>query len=453
MKTRLLNLWEDIRTSFWFIPSLMIISAIGASSFLITLDGMIALDDYRSFALLSKAGVEGARSILSTIAGSMITVAGVTFSITIVALTQASTQFGPRLLRSFMRDTGNQIVLGTFIATFVYCLLVLGSIHPNGNQVFVPFFSVTFAIGLALVDVVILVYFIHHVAISINADRIIAEVNKELFTHVHRLFPETTGRESDHQYDGPGERSTEDGHAGLYDVAAAQNGYLQAVDGDGLLKIAIESDLVLHIQHRAGEFVVASSSLVRAEGAALLNERIGQRIADAFIIGPQRTPEQDPEFAIHQLVEVALRALSPGINDPFTAIACIDHLGSALCSLTSRSFPSRYRYDEAGAIRIIHKPITFEGVINASFDQIRQNGSTSVAVTIRLLEALSTIAACSQNADQAQAIRRQAEMIVRASRKSVTEQNDAEDVQQRYEALLDVLDERGESDATVTLST
>lgn len=454
MKTRLLNLWEVVRTSFWFIPGLMVFSAIGLSFVIVAVDRMIEPEHHRVFGFLYSGGPEGARSILSTIAGSMITVAGVAFSITIVALTLASSQFGPRLLRNFMRDTGNQIVLGTFIATFIYCLLVLRTVYSTGERVYMPGISVTFAMALAVVNVGILIYFIHHVSTSIQADRVIAAVYHELSEHIQQLFPEELGCEFEQSENDRGRpQPTEDRYNHVCEIAASKNGYLQAIDSNSLLKIAGEHDFLIHLPFRPGEFIVAGSTLAKVESAEQFNEDLAEQIVNCFIVGPQRTPEQDVEFAIHQLVEVALRALSPGINDPFTAITCIDQLGSALCCLSDRAFPSPCRYDDEGRLRIISKPLTFEGVTNAAFDQIRQCGSTNIAVTIRLLETLKTIAGHARNSEQRQAILRQADMIARASQESITEKNDRDDVQQRYQALLDVLNEHALSNKTHTFLT
>ena len=451
MKTRLLNLWESLRTSFWFIPALMVFSAIGLSFVMVAIDRREELASYRVFGLLFTGGPEGARSILSTIAGSMITVAGVAFSITIVALTLASSQFGPRLLRNFMLDRGNQVVLGTFIATFIYCLLVLRSVHTIGEQVFVPSISVTFVIVLALANVGILIYFIHHVSTSIQADRAIATVYRELEGHMQRLFPEELGHELEKSENNRvRSEPEEDGYHQTNHVAASQNGYLQAIDSSGLFEIAMENDFLIYLQNRPGEFIVAGSTLAVVKCTEQLDESLAEQIVDLFIVGAQRTPEQDAEFAIHQLVEVAIRALSPGINDPFTAMACIDRLGSALCFLSNRSFPSPYRYDDEGKLRVIARPVTFAGILNTAFDQIRQYGRSSVAVTIRLLEVLKMIAGHVRHPEQREAILRQANMIERASNDALPESYDREDVRRRYQALLRVLDERGLSDNTRT---
>jgi uncharacterized membrane protein len=443
MKTRLLNLWEVIRTSFWFIPGLMILSVIGLSFFTITLDRLIDTEHSPSFGLIYAGGTEGAHSILSTIAGSMITVAGTAFSITIVALTLASSQFGPRLLRNFMLDTGNQIVLGVFISTFVYCLLVLHSVNSVAEHFFVPRISVTFAIALALVSVGVLIYFIHHISTSIHADRVVAEVYRDLSDNIQRLFPEELEYKVENGEDDQDiSKLTEERYHEVRSVTTSQSGYLQSVDNESLLRIAGENDFLIHLQNRPGEFIVEGSTLANVMSVEHFNEDHAERIIQAFTLGPQRTPVQDAEFAIHQLVEVALRALSPGINDPFTAITCIDHLGSVLCSLTDRAFPRPSFYDDEGKLRIITKPLTFEGVTNAAFDQIRQYGRASVAVTIRLLETLKTVAFHASTLEQRKAILRQADMIIRESEETIGEKNDRDDVQERYQALLNVLNQQ-----------
>jgi uncharacterized membrane protein len=418
----------------------MVLSAIGLSLALISLDRRIELDSYRIFGFLYTGGPDGARSILATIAGSMITVAGVTFSITIVALTLAASQFGPRLLRNFMRHPGNQIVLGTFVATFLYCLIVLGSIAPLKEKVFVPTLSVNFAILLVLVSVGILIYFIHHVSTSIQADQVIRSVSTELSAHLHRLFPEKLGYEKDKiEKDTESLKPQEGPYYEEQRIENSQSGYLQAIENSGLLEIAKSNDALLYLEYRPGEFVMIGSTIVTVKCNDQLSEHAVKKIASAFIIGQQRTPEQDAEFAVHQLVEIAVRALSPGINDPITAITCIDWIGSALCYLTSRAFPSPYLYDDQGKLRIITKAVTFTGITNAAFDQIRQNCHSSVAVTIRLLETLQKIASHSRNPEQREAVLRQAKMIVRASRTSVLEENDVIDVKERYQAVREAI--------------
>ena len=439
MKIRLLNLWESLRTSFWFIPAVMTFLAIALSFLTVFIDRRIG-PDTNIFGFLYSGGPEGARLVLSTIAGSMITVAGVIFSITIVALTLASSQFGPRLLRNFMHDTGNQVVLGTFIATFAYCLLVLRAVHTVEGEDFVPSISVAVALVLALAGIAVLIYFIHHVSALMQAEQVISAVSRDLEEKIRRLFPEEAEDGAERDVKGEARlRIAEDSHPVSTDIPAARSGYLQAIDHHGLREIAGENDLLVTLPLRPGDFAAEGSTLVTVKSSEALEEGLAQHMANAVILGPQRTPEQDAEFAVHQLVEVAIRALSPGINDPYTAISCIDRLGSALCFLCGSEFPSPYRYDDEGNLRVLLKPVTFTGIMNAAFDQIRQYGRKSVAVTIRLLETLRMIAAQARTHEQREAILRQAEMVRRSSREALHEENDILDVMQRYQAVVDVL--------------
>jgi uncharacterized membrane protein len=443
MKIKIINLWQSLRSSFWFIPTLMVFAAIATSIGLVGIDRALESDYISFFGFLYSVNPEGARSLLSTIAASMMTVAGVTFSITIVVLSLASSQFGPRLLRNFMQDRSIQFVLGTFVSSFIYCLIVLRSVQIIEADVFVPNFSVTFAVILALLNVGVLIYFIHHIATSIQVDEVIAETSNELSSNIERIFKneqdqsfrENKGRISDRQQDNEAYKKYNYTHH----ITARRNGYLQAVDRKKLLETARNNDYLIHLLLKPGQFVVADGNLAIISSKDIFDVDLTDSINKAIIFGSQRTPEQDIEFSIHQLVEVAIRSLSPGINDPYTAMACIDQLGSSLCNLAKRDFPSSYCYDDKDKLRLKLKPLTYSGILNASFDQIRQYGHASVAVTIRLLEMLTLIAEQGRHPDQRSAILRQANMILRGSQNSISEQNDRDDVQKRYNLLLSVL--------------
>lgn len=440
MKTRLLNLWESARTSFWFIPGLLTLSAVAFSFITVTLDKSIEPDLAHVTGFLYSGSAEGARSTLSTIAASMITVAGVVFSITIVAMTLASSQFGPRLLRNFMQDTVNQVVLGTFLATFIYCLLVLRTVHTGTDLYFVPAMSVTFAIVLALVSVMILIYFIHHVSTSIQADRVIASVYRELYEHSAILFPDDADAAANDMPNGDDQMNPgESGYRHTDKVLANGDGYLQAVASSELMEIAGRNNCIITLECQPGDLVVTGNPLASFHYNEPVDEDMDELIRSAFILGAQRTSEQDIEFIINQLVEIAVRALSPGINDPFTAMSCIDRLGSFLCHLTGKTFPSDCHYDDDGNLRLVSRPVTFTRLTNIAFDQIRQYGRASVAVTIRLLDMLNIIAGQARTSEQREAILRQANMIIEAAQ-SLEEENDRMDAQERFDVLLDTLD-------------
>jgi len=439
MKTRLLNYWEIVRSSYWFIPALMTGLAVGLSFLMVTIDDLAVSEQTELLAWVYTGGADGVRTLLSTLAGSMITMASVTFSITIVALSLASSQFGPRLLNNFMRDTGNQVVLGTFIATFVYSLLVLRTVRNVGDTIFVPHISVTVAVLLALTSLGLFIYFIHHVSVSIHVQNVIASVERELNTAIERLFPKKNDyfafeyelREKD---DVP-----EDFVENAQPVTAAHSGYLQSIDHEGLMKLAIKHDLLLGLEHRPGNFIASGNDLVKVWPNGRFEEELSEKINAAFIFGAQRLRLQDVEFAIDQLVEIALRALSPGINDPFTAMACVDRLGVALAHLAERQIPSGYRYDDENNLRLIADTVTFRGLIEAAFNQIRQYGRSSAAVTIRLLETIAVIAAHADRETEREALRQQARMIKQGSDEAIPEEHDRQDIEKRYQIAVNIL--------------
>jgi uncharacterized membrane protein len=246
------------------------------------------------------------------------------------------------------------------------------------------------------------------------------------------------GRSAEPNQDWTDEMITEFEHQ-ADSVMATQNGYLQSIDAERLMKIATEEDLVLLLKYRPGDFLFEFSELVRVKSGGRIDDHIAARIQKAFLVGSQRTHLQDVEFSVEQLVEVAVRALSPGINDPFTAINCIDRLATALCSVAQRSFPSIFRYDEHHKLRVIARSVNFAGIVNAAFDPIRQYGRSSAQVTIRLLEAIAIIAACARREADRKALLDQALMIKRGSRDGLPEERDRADVAARFSAVVEAL--------------
>lgn len=433
MKTRLSKLWDSTRTSLWFVPCCLMLAAIILAFSALAFDEYLAAQPSDRFDWLYAGGPDGARALLATIAGSMITVAGVTFSITIVALTLASSQFGPRLLRNFMRDIGNQVVLGTFIATFLYCLLVLRSVRGADGEAFVPQVSVAIGLLLAVFSLGVLIYFIHHVSSSIEADNVVAAVCAECYAAIDSLFPEEMGdAPADSTLgDAPDiEHMEQDGHA----IRASASGYLQAIDGGGLMMLTSQNDLTARLFRRPVDFIVAGTTLMFLCPASRVTEEIERGANHLFVLGSKRTPIQDVEFAINQLVEIATRALSPGVNDPFTAISCVDRLAVTLVTLARRKFPSRYRYDDEGNLRVIADVTDFEGALDASFNQIRQCARTNVPLLIRMLEAIASVSEQAKRPADRRALLRHAEMLY-ACRDSIPEERDRDDLERRYEAV------------------
>ena len=374
---------------------------------------------------------EAARSILSTIASGMLTVTGIVFSLTIVSLQLASSQFGPRLLRTFMTSRANQLVLGTFTATFIYCLIVDGTVR--GHLDFVPQLATAGGILLGIIDIAVLIFFIHHVATSIRVESVIANITEDLHDVIEKLFPSEIGeppadpREAEHEWREPSGSSRS--------ICSRNAGYIRHIDDHMLLTAAREHDLILRIERTPGDFVVEGVQLASAF-------RTRPRLS--VVLGPDRTPRQDVGLAIRQLVEVALRALSPGINDPFTALECINRLGEGLCRVVRRHRPSRCRTDVDDRIRVIAEPVGLATMTRAAFDPIARAGGGNGDVMIRLLETVVTVAFCANREDDRTFLIDYARALKRQSDTQLPLARDRAHVAERFEHALQAL-ERSES--------
>lgn len=440
MKTLLLKYWGRLRSSFWFVPATMAVLATALAMSAVAIDRAVGDDWLESLGWSYSGGAEGASLLLGTVAGSMIAIAGTVFSMTLVALSLASSQLGPRLLRNFMRDTANQVVLGTFVATFVYCLLVLRTIRRADEVAFVPHLSVSIGVLLAIVSVGVLIYFIHHISVSIQADEVVARVGRELYAGIDRLFPSHLGKPRSEVSNPPGDPALPAAFADqARPVGAADDGYLQFIDADALMDLACEEDLLLLLECRPGHYLVKGRAMVMVWPGDRVTESLVDRVHAAFVLGNQRTAAQDVEFSFQQLVEIAVRALSPGINDPFTAIACVDRLGSALCRLARHEMPVPHRLDAQGQLRLVAPGSTFPGIVDAAFNQIRQSARSNPAVAIRMLDAIAQIAGHVQHAQDAACLQRHASMIVRGAREAVPEADDLAAVETRFMAATQAL--------------
>lgn len=381
----------------------------------------------------------GARAVLSTIAGSMITVAGVVFSITMVALTLASTQFGPRLLINFIKDTGNQIVLGTFLSTFVYCLLILRTIRSGEETSYVPDISISVGVILALLSIGVLIYFINHVAEAIQASNIINNVKEDLDGTVNKLLP---GIGTNSSVKNPWmtlQKIPSDFNENYKDAVATKNGYIQAIDISGIKNFAISNQFIIKLNYQPGDYIFRGSPFARIYPGETTDLSTAGKLNSYFITGSNRTNEQDIEFAVDQLVEIAVRSLSPGINDPFTAITCIDQLGDVMNTLKNKSFPEPLIYDENNRLRLIRKQPTFSDLMDSAFNQIRQNSTTVASVTIRLLKILKVLSQDVRSEEIRNSIYKHARMISSAAEAGLTEELDRKKALDIYSGILENL--------------
>ncbi len=383
MRARIWKIVETVRQSYWSIPLCMAIGAIVMSVVMVALDRLEGVTNWLSqVPWLYANQPTGARAQLQTIAGSMITVAGVTFSITIAAVANASAQFGPRLMSNFMNDRGNQITFGTFVATFLYCLLVLRTVRgSNGAEedfIFVPDLAVHGGLVMALASLGVLIYFIHHIPESIHISQMIAGVGRKLAARIDVLYPSQLGHPTPGDGHGPDGESVVaaavEASLPLEDIIAVNadtGGYVQHQEREQLMGIAQKNDLVLWILKHPGDFAAPGTPLVMAKPAGMVSDRVRGEIRAAFIVGNRRTASQDALFLVNQLVEVAARALSPGVNDPFTATTCIDWLTAALGHLAGRAIPNPHRYDDEGNLRIVAPEVDFDDFAEAMFGQLR----------------------------------------------------------------------------------
>jgi uncharacterized membrane protein len=407
-------LWEDLRSSLWFIPGLLVMGSI------LLAIGMVDAESYvqheqlvQRWPRLFGAGAEGARGMLSAIASSMITVTGVAFSITIVTFALASSQYTSRILRNFMSDRGNQSVLGVLLGVFAYCLVVLRTIRGGDEGVFVPSLAVLAAVLLALLAIGFLVYFIHHVADSIQASSIIQSVAKETGRAIDRLYPPLTeAGEPGADAVPPRGQSTD-----WTPIPAGTTGYLQALDRESLLRQARAHNMVIRMEKRVGDFLIEGTALASRAGGQADPEMI-RRVTAACTVGRHRTMQQDAAYGIRQIVDIALKALSPGINDTTTAIICIEYLGSVLVRLAGRRLvPEPEKGENAGRVLLCDRD--YRGFVEEAFDQIREHGADNASVLIRLLEILAVIASRSQPSARLAVLRQQAEAIVEVAQRSL----------------------------------
>jgi uncharacterized membrane protein len=424
---------EAFRTTLWIVPATMVAVAVLLFAITYQLDSKVAAGDMQVPGWAIAGGSDAARQVLIGIAAAVITVAGVVFSITILALQLASQQFGPRMLRNFIRDRGTQISLGAFVATFVYSVLTLGSVAHQSSG-FVPHISVTVALILTLGDLGVLIYFIHHVAKSIQLTTVVSGIARDFRMTIRDLDAEAAATRTQ-MTSGPGVHEIRVRLEAGAPVPTLRSGFLQAVGHDRLVRIAASSDAVIRLLHRPGHFVVAGQPLAAVWPVSAAPD-VAESLDREHIVGANRTMTQDPGFAIDQLVEVAIRALSPAVNDTFTALNCIDWLGDCLCRAARDPLPDGIYRDAGGAIRLIDPAITFERLVKASYDKIRQAGRGMPAVLIRQLENLQKVAVAVGPGAERGFLARHAEMILRSSEGSVPEPEDRHDVQVAYEGVM-----------------
>ena len=430
-----LSAWrrEALRTNLWLVPVVEVIASVALYAITHALDRAAFNGTLHIPTWVISGTADAARQILTTLAAAVITVVGVVFSIMIVTLTLASTQFGPRMLRNFIRDRGTQVTLGTFVATFVYATLVLVSIPgplKDGRQ-FVPHLSLTVSVALVAASMGVLIYFINHIATSIQLPQVIASIAGDL------------SRAIDAERGGGGTLEAGPSVAELLarlrtgggTVPAPASGYLQFIRHKTLVGLATETGAVVRLLYRPGHFLVEGHPIAIVWPAQAA-DAVTRELRRAHVTGPIRTLTQDLAFAFDQLVEIAIRALSPAVNDTFTALTCIDWLGESLCKVSTRWHPTPVHRDSFGYVRVITAHVSWDGLVERAFEKIRQAGRGMPAVMIRQLDALTKIMQYASTPEQRGILLEQAAMILQSSIESVPEPSDRADVRREYDLVV-----------------
>lgn len=391
---KLKKIWLDLNSSLWFLPGLIVAGSIVLALVLVEIDKDFGGNWISGYPRLFGVEPAGSRDMLSAVAGSMITIAGIVFSIVIVALSLTSTQYTPRILRNFMRDQINQVVLGVFVGIFTYCIVVLRTIRGGDDNVFVPSIAVVTGVLLALVGIGFLIYFIHHIAVSIQASTIIADVYEETVNVVDELFPHRLGENAPvEELESLRKFSSE---ANWQIIRSTETGYIQNIDIEALLNFTKKREVVVKMKHGVGEFVIAGAPLVSVTGATRnadlkIDKETTEKLNDIYSIDNFRTVDQDVAFGIRQIVDIVMKALSPAVNDTTTAVISIDYLNAICSHLATHPFPSCFRFAE-NQLRVIAKSPSFEDLIDLAFNQPRQDATNNVAVILRILHAFEQIA-------------------------------------------------------------
>lgn len=421
MRARFKNSLDAISGAFWALPAAVVVALAGLGAFTVHLQQVGALPDWLPSEWVYGGGETGARGLLGAIASSTISVAGTIFSITIAALTLASSQMGPRLLRNFMRDRGNQFTLGVLLGTFVYALMVLRSVR-SGEDEFVPSLGVSVGLGLSALCVATLIYFVHHVASRINVETVIGLVHADIDAALHQLVDAAKSNTARDDIDWS--------HAA--EVVAPSSGYLEQLDTAALAAWAAEHRTQIRLLHRIGDYVMPGAVLALATPPV---EGLHRALQHSTVIGRTAAGQSDPTFAVRQLVEVALRALSPGVNDPLTAMAVLDRLGASLASLAGRPLPSGVVLHNA-LPALVTPALSYEELVEAMFKMIRQSAGNAPAVLVRLVDILAAVAEVERNDARLNGLRRQVDAALEQGRRDLTHSGDLAELETAVRSFL-----------------
>jgi uncharacterized membrane protein len=428
--------WDHLGGALWVLPTVSVIAFLAAGALL---SRMPVDADSPLWPLAFQGSAEHARGILIAVSATTITVTGLVFALTIVALQIASGQYSPRLLRSFMRDRGTQVVLSVFVGAFAYST---AGLHTVGIQraaggTFVPRLAVSGSLALGVAGVGVLIYFIHHLARSIQIDAIMSTVERESRSVIDDLYPTRSGHLEP-------EARCPDPPATATVLQASHSGYIQAVQAQPLVRAAADHDLVVRLARQVGDHVVEGTSLAwawhRVSDRSPVDSRLLQAaLVDAVTIGFERTMVQDVPFGLRRLVDIGTKALSPAINDPYTGVQALHHLSVLLCMLAGRRLGDRLYHDEQDMLRVAVPCPQFADYLQLGTAQIRRSGAKEPAVAGSLIQLFKDVGRCAVSEDRRQACARHIWLVLEDARREIAQAADAEPVQAEGAAALTAL--------------
>jgi len=445
--------WDRLKVSFWFAPAVMALAAVLLAWAMYWVDVHIPNDALQSSRFVL-AGTPGElRSALLGIAGTVLATAGVVFTLLTLPLSTVAAQYGSRLLRVFLGDRTTQLVLGMFVATFVYCIAAALSIPPVSVEPDSPQLTATLGLYLMLATFATLILLVQHISTMLQAPNIAAAAGAELMEVVSAEIPDEVI--PDEVTSGDNGKGGSISRAGFqtrpaidaqgvpdalaetegYPVRARGAGYLQYIDPEIMLTLAQEKNLVIRLLRRPGHYVWPGAVVALVWPAGRVDEQLEEQIRRAFQIGNGRTPTQDVQYAVNQLTEMAVRAMSPAINDPFTAMTCLDHVGHGLVKFIRQGEKGSHYHDRAGRLRLVLEPVTFDDLLSAAFDMLRHASCDNASVLLHMLAVIDVIGREAKAPEARQLLLRHVSLIQAESQAGNLIEQDRQAIQLNGEAL------------------
>ena len=432
--------WDRMKVSFWFAPAFMALGAVLLAWAMYWLDSLVPNQALASSRFIL-AGTPGElRSALLSMAGTVLATAGVVFTLLTLPLSTVAAQYGSRLLRLFLGDRTTQFVLGMFVATFVYCMAAALSI-PSGDALSdSPQLTASLGVYLMLATFATLILLVQHISTMLQAPNIAAAAGVELRNVVSAEISNevTSGDEGSGRLDArPNSQDAPNalGEIDGYSIRARRTGYIQFVDPDTLLTLAREKDLAIRLLRRPGHHIWSGAVVALVSPADRVDEQLDKLIRRAFQIGNGRTPTQDVEYAVNQLTEMAVRAMSAAINDPFTAMTCLDHVGYGLMEFIRQGQKGSHYYDRAGKLRLVLEPVTFDVLLSAAFDMLRHASCDNASVLLHMLKVIDLLSQEVKAPEARQQLLRHVSLIQAESQAGALIEQDRQSIYRSGEAL------------------